>query len=67
MPPLAIQDVTSGSEHNALGPSGNMLRPLGIYPVLLQEPWVNLYLYISTGSSLSVWVSSNSKINSHSV
>ena len=27
-----------------LQPPGNMLRPLGIYPVLLQEPWVNLYI-----------------------
>ena len=42
MAPSAIQDITLGSEHIAFGPLGNMLRPLGIYPVLLKEPWVNL-------------------------
>ena len=46
MAPSAIQDITSGSEHIALRPSGNMLRPLSIYPVLLQEPWVNLYVSV---------------------
>ena len=39
MAPSAIQDITSGSEHIA-----HTLRSLGIYPILLHEPWVNLFV-----------------------
>ena len=60
MAPEAIQGITSGSEHIALG----------IYPVLLKEPWVNLYIipvcpssdfswYVSTSSSLIALISVN--------
>ena len=38
MAPSAIQDITSGSER----------IPLSIYPVLLQEPWVNLYISLAS-------------------